>query len=563
MLIHSRRGSLRSPVLAAAFLVRRFGLRVGEALAHFERVQAGAGRLKFVGLGRLPHGAANALRRYEADHALGRTFCGDCFERHRHNSSSSSSSNDDDDRDGGGSRGSPAIVAAKGSDGRSGSSTEGEGGAVAAATAAAVAVARGIGGGRNNAPSSAIEDAVRRLRHGHGGGGGDDDDDPLEELELRGEQLGGGSSSSGSNYSSSSSSSRLRDVERLSAALASTRAPLVVLDLSGTGIGGASVGTGGVICPPPSSPEGAAAVAAVAALCEGVAACRSIEALVLQYARLDDRAVERIAAALLNCDRSKNSRFFNSKRLSTSASVSSVSSASSSSAAPLSPSSALSPASSPTKRRSGAKGGHPMSFLDLSFNECGPNGAEALSAALHLNETLTHLDLQANRVGDAGGLAIARVLCDPDTDMHMRALVEGAAEDIPAAPAAPATTTTTTTTTTTQSSSGGNEAAVEQDATVSATAAGAAAFLARHKRNAGLTYLNLSSNGCGAACMTQFGEVARANPTLVGLEVRSDRSMGRSFDGRNKKNDKRKNHCLTSDCFDLSLSLSLTPYRQI
>ena len=78
-MIHSSRGNLRPAVLVAAYLIRKFGLRKNEALDFVE------GRRKaFVGELRLTHGAIDALDEYEAEYALGRFFCDDCFDEHRY-----------------------------------------------------------------------------------------------------------------------------------------------------------------------------------------------------------------------------------------------------------------------------------------------------------------------------------------------------------------------------------------------------------------------------------------------------------------------------------------------
>ena len=52
-----------------------------------------------------------------------------------------------------------------------------------------------------------------------------------------------------------------------------------------------------------------------------------------------------------------------------------------------------------------------MEYFDLSKNDIGDTGAEALAQALHSNTKLERLDLSETNIGDDGVKALAQALC--------------------------------------------------------------------------------------------------------------------------------------------------------
>ena len=262
VMVHSSRGSLRAPVIMAAYLIRKFGLRKSEALGF-----VATKRKEFVGDERLTNGANDALDEYEAEYALGRFFCDDCFDEHRY-------------------------------------------------------------GREDTAMSLVIEAAALKLRQS---------DVTLTDLDLRGEPLAEA------------------DVAVLTDSLCVTHCKLIEVDFSGTLLGDAGIEV----------------------MCRGLATCKTIDRITLQYTGIGDKGAHHIAK-LIGFD-------------------------------------------------SGLE--HPAAFLDLGFNRIGPKGADELAQALHLNECLTYLDLRSNKLGDEGGVALSKALCDPDYESYLQALIETGAND--------------------------------------------------------------------------------------------------------------------------------------
>jgi Ca2+-dependent lipid-binding protein/Ran GTPase-activating protein (RanGAP) involved in mRNA processing and transport len=184
-------------------------------------------------------------------------------------------------------------------------------------------------------------------------------------------------------------------------------------------------------------------------MCKGLATCTSIERMVLQYTGIGDDGVKHVAN-LIGFD-------------------------------------------------TGLK--HPVAFLDLGFNRISYQGAGHLAHALHLNESLTYLDIRSNQLGDAGGVALSKALCDPDYESYLQSLIESGAGD-----SAPSV------------ESGGTGQ--------SSSSLSQVEFLRRYKRNTGLTYLNLVSNSLGQLCCRHLCEVLKMNSTLVALDLAFNPMLG-------------------------------------
>jgi Ran GTPase-activating protein (RanGAP) involved in mRNA processing and transport len=232
----------------------------------------------------------------------------------------------------------------------------------------------------------------QRLRRG---------DPEMVAVDLRGEPLVGG------------------PLALLADALATTRSPLVRLDLSGTRLGDAGVDQ----------------------LARGLATLRSVDACCLQYNALGDAGAASLAWLLRGAE------------------------------------------------AGGA--GHPLASLDLAFNAVGSAGAQALGEALRTNDALTSLFLNSNKLGDAGGAALARALGEPDHELFRQAALLAAA--------------------------------AAHDAAFSAKIQ--ANFLWLHRRNRGLTHLNLCSNGLGQATTAMLTTALRENPCLAG-EAHNNMGIG-------------------------------------
>ena len=106
VLIHASRGQQRANWVAAAYLIRKFGLRISEALAHVCQqcpATEGASESLLVALaqaseapgavakgdnplrssGLIPRGVVDALKYYEDAYSVGLCFCDECFDEYR------------------------------------------------------------------------------------------------------------------------------------------------------------------------------------------------------------------------------------------------------------------------------------------------------------------------------------------------------------------------------------------------------------------------------------------------------------------------------------------------